>query len=435
MRGAGLIWRRTIDEDSRVSYSEDTTDDVGEEWLNCMYTRHSTDLCSRYLYNNSNLELSVITEASDDHEGLGITNASATVPQNFQQDITDLYRIVVPILLTACFLSFVFNLVIVCSVRWIRRRLSPTIYLSLSLAMADAFASLIIGIGLVINSLLPIVYGYSIRPMTLCFILFLEAFRLGGLVISVLHLLALAVNHYIGILRPLHYAHMVTRRTAMVAIVATWFFPLVFFLIYFSSVPNDGFQSENCSSYNFLLYSPFRVTTSLMFFVPLLLMSVMYGHMFVVVRQHQKGLLQCPSSRQLHKNVKAIITTLLILGTYVLGWMPAVLFFILTCLDCLVPFTQISLWVRVPVGIFINSMIVAKSFVDPIIYVVRMPEIKMALKSIWNTKCGYQPEDSTPSHSRTDTKRLTLLTSRRKSNKTCGRNGSCPNGNTMQAYV
>ncbi|GIX88192.1 g_PROTEIN_RECEP_F1_2 domain-containing protein [Caerostris extrusa] len=95
-------------------------------------------------------------------------------------------------------------------------------------------------------------------------------------------------------------------------------------------------------------------------------MSVMYIHMFVVVKRHQHGVLQLQTGRQLHKSVKAVITTLLILGTYVVGWMPAVLFFALTCLDCPIPVIQIQLWVRVHVAIFINCMIVVKSFLTPL---------------------------------------------------------------------
>ena len=34
----------------------------------------------------------------------------------------------------------------------------------------------------------------------------LEAVRLGAVIVTVVHLLVLAINHYIGIARPLHYA-------------------------------------------------------------------------------------------------------------------------------------------------------------------------------------------------------------------------------------
>ena len=34
----------------------------------------------------------------------------------------------------------------------------------------------------------------------------LEAIRLAAVIVTVVHLLALAINHYIGIAKPLHYA-------------------------------------------------------------------------------------------------------------------------------------------------------------------------------------------------------------------------------------
>lgn len=406
-----------IDNNSLSTKSNIENNDIfsirkNNSWLSFLQYYPITENSDTYL-NNSGLELSIDVSTEVNNGNLSLPIPGEKHLSNGMEDIVDLYKIVVPVLLVACFLSFIFNLTMVCSVRCLRRKISPTICLSLSLAMADAYASLVIGLGLLFNSLLPIVFNYKLGPFSFCFILSLEAFRLGGLVVSVLHLLALAVNHYIGIIRPLHYAHIVTRETTIVGIVSMWIFPVVFFLVYFASIPNDGFQSYHCTSYEFLLYSPFRITTSVMFFFPLVLMTLMYSHMFVVVRQHQKGLLQCPSTRMLHRNVKAVITTLLILGTYIIGWMPAVMFFVLTCLDCLVPFKEIPLDVRVPVGIFINAMIVAKSFMDPVIYVVRMPEIKSALKTI--LRCGYLGGYPTPSHSRTDTRRLTLLSSRRKS--------------------
>ncbi|XP_035217098.1 adrenocorticotropic hormone receptor-like [Stegodyphus dumicola] len=381
------------------------------DWIDCIRTRRSFFDCGDLLSNET------IDEFASNQSLFHISNdtsfyytSTPRKPSQDEEELRELYRVVVPVMLTACILSLVFNLIIVYSVRWLRKSLSPTLYLSLSLAVADAYASLVLGVGLVVNSLLPTVYGVDLGPFNACYLLVLEAFRLGGIVVAVLHLLALAINHYVGILRPLHYASTVTRRTVMWAMAAMWILPVVVFLAYFSLVPNDGFRSFQCSSYDFLLRIPFRVTVSVLFFVPLILMSIMYVHMFIVVKRHQRGVLQLPSSRQLHKSVKAIITTLLILGTYVLGWMPAVLYFILTCLDCPVPFTEIHLWVRVPVGIITNSMIVIKSFVDPIIYVVRMPEIKGAMRSIFRTRCGFIV-DETGDHpkSKSEMNRLTIL--------------------------
>ncbi|XP_067140297.1 adrenocorticotropic hormone receptor-like [Centruroides vittatus] len=361
------------------------------------------------------------------------TVMNATVDEgNFQRD---LYRVVVPMMLSACLLAAFLNILILLSAHWVRRSLSPTLYFSLSLALTDAYNSIILGTGLIINSLLPIVYSvYFMGSFYRCSALILEAFRMTGLMVSVLHLLALAVNHYIGILRPLHYAATVTRRGAGITIIIMWIVPVVFFFIYFSSVPGQGFLSLRCQNMDFLIYRTFHLTVSLLFFFPLILLSFIYVHIYLVVRQHQRGLLSFPSARQFHKNVKAIITTLLILGTYLLGWIPAVFTFVLICKDCVIPFHTVSKDILLGAAIFSNAMIVLKCLINPIIYAARMPEIKEALKVMFNTRCGLNmtsTQNSLLSRTDTFTSSLRLISFRRD----CYRNCNSGNGNAVTTYV
>lgn len=382
--------------------------------------QHSPDseICRCNL--NDSRQHIVLEDVDDDLEFMNsLQNVSLRTTANTSGgEIAELYRVVIPILLSACLLSFLSNLLIVYSARWIRRRrLSPNLILSLSLAGADAFASLILGLGLVLNSLLPIALGVQLGPGSRCLVLALEALRLGSLVSTALHLLALAANHHVGIAKPLHYVRIVTRRTILVSAAATWVCPIAFFFIYFSSVPDDGFQSPGCSRFDFLQYSPFRTTVSVMFFVPLAAMTAIYVHIFAIVRRHQPQN-NSSSGRRLRRNVKAAVTTLLILGAYILGWMPAVLYFALTCLDCLSPFPNIPIEVRVPVGVFANAMMTARCLADPVLYLIRMPEVRDALREM----CGVHVPSTnggSPSslqNTRTDVRRLTLLTSQRKMN-------------------
>ncbi|XP_067140189.1 adrenocorticotropic hormone receptor-like [Centruroides vittatus] len=310
-----------------------------------------------------------------------------------QVNLRELYSVFIPVMLTGCVLSLLVNLVILVCVRYVRRPLKPTLCFSISLSITNAYAMTVLAIGLIVNSLLPTVYGWKMEPFYNCYFLALEAFRMGGLIASVLHLLALAVNHYIGILRPLHYAATVTRGAARMTIIAIWIIPLLFFFIYFSSVPAEGFQALNCLKVDFLFASTYRLTVSLLFFMPLLMMTFMYIHIFLAFRKQKSTFINYPTATKLHKNVKAVITTLFILGTYLIGWMPAVMFFALTCNDCPVPLLNIPENVRVTISIFNNSMIVVKSFIDPIIYVIRMPEIKEALKSMWRAPCSFEREE------------------------------------------
>lgn len=79
-------------------------------------------------------------------------------------------------------------------------------------------------------------------------------------------------------------------------------------------------------------------------------------------------------------HTKALVTTLLILGTYLLCYMPAVIFFAVTCVDhCPFPITQMDWRLRISIAFVTNGLVVLKAIVDPMIYSYRMREMKSAL--------------------------------------------------------
>lgn len=93
-----------------------------------------------------------------------------------------------------------------------------------------------------------------------------------------------------------------------------------------------------------------------------------------------------PTRRHVHAsavpqtNTKALITTLLILGTYFVSYAPAILYQVLTCIDhCPYPLYDISYGRRVLFGAMTTLLLIAKSIVDPLIYSYRMNEIQMAI--------------------------------------------------------
>ncbi|XP_043236603.1 adrenocorticotropic hormone receptor-like [Amphibalanus amphitrite] len=289
----------------------------------------------------------------------------------------NIYLITVPIMLVFCVIGTVINLSICVSARLIRRPLSPTMCFSVSLAGADAYAASILGLGLVVNSLLPV--GFGVETLSRCPTLVLEALRLGGVISTAAHLLALALNHYVGILRPLHYARLITRGRVLTSIGFLWLVPILFFLVYFAAA--GGFRADGCSL-DFLPFSTFRRVVASLFFVPLICMFFAYTHIFIMVRQHQRGSLRNQNSSQLKSSVKAVVTTLLILGTYILCWMPAVVTFILICYDCSMHPRQLHWRTHLEMAITTNTLVVLKCLVDPVIYAARMPEIKLALRRL-----------------------------------------------------
>lgn len=76
------------------------------------------------------------------------------------------------------------------------------------------------------------------------------------------------------------------------------------------------------------------------------------------------------------KNEKAIYTTFLIVGSVVIGWVPAALMYFLICDDCLLegnwgPFSTFI------ISVTIQALIILKSGVNSYIYAARMHEIKV----------------------------------------------------------
>lgn len=103
-----------------------------------------------------------------DLEELQARNISAT-------SMDAVYTMAVPVMGIFCLLTVVVNLVIVVSAKWCRKPMSPTLYFSISLALADAYFTLLVGIGLILNSFLPNVY--KIYLTSDCFNLMFEVFR------------------------------------------------------------------------------------------------------------------------------------------------------------------------------------------------------------------------------------------------------------------
>lgn len=112
---------------------------------------------------------------------------------------------------------------------------------------------------------------------------------------------------------------------------------------------------------------------------------------------------------------KALFTTLIILGTYLLCWIPSSFFIAFTCVDfCPFPITQWEPVMRVCVSFVSNALICVKALVDPFIYCFRMKEVRLAFRKFF--QCGrsaHQAAISLNSSPRTrlesaSSKRLTL---------------------------
>ncbi|XP_034255290.1 5-hydroxytryptamine receptor 1A-like [Thrips palmi] len=407
-------------------------------------------------------------------------------------------------LIMVCAVSVLNNACVLLSTCWIKRRpLSITMRISLSLTGADTIASFLLGVSWFINNILntlvppdldtylPIWHEtqcvrYAPERLT-CVKLALEALRLGAVLVTMLHLLALASNHYLGALRPLH-SH-VRHAYLVVGLTAIWIVPEAALFAYFSSFEDDGFRAQGNCGYKFLTQYGFHITFSLTFFFVLILMICIYVHIYIIVQRHERNrhrfrrtgsshqraelrhlngraeakadaraegrahrqvqrtatdpggpggwassggslpesvgaepnghashataaasLMRGSGARSrrggspaFRRNKKAIKTTLFILGSYLIGWMPAVVSFMLVCdKDCLIPRDTLDFNSIYTVIVFwsFNMLIVIKTLANSFIYTSRMKDIKDARRSMCNALarrcCRFLPQSADP---------------------------------------
>lgn len=184
-----------------------------------------------------------------------------------------------------------------------------------------------------------------------------------------------------------------------------------------------GFRARNCPHW-FLYFWKFRFTILICFSTPLFLMFFAYCRIFHSLfftsnihrslRRFDGASIStttgttssaitttisssgggggvgggCISSRgstdNRHQYRRTTITSLIIVGTYLICWMPNIIWLALSCTDgCPYPLLSQPTTVRMVLGFITNSLVIIKAIVDPFIYSYRMKEVKYAIKSVF----------------------------------------------------
>lgn len=135
-------------------------------------------------------------------------------------------------------------------------------------------------IGLIVNSYMPVVLG--IHKKSECLAALLEIFRISGMLTSNLHIFALAVHQFVGIVYPLRYKMILTTRRQRLLIAVLWVVPLIFIFTWFVAIPNDGFRNASCRM-AFYGRLPFRLSVFICFIVPLFATFALYTNIIITL--------------------------------------------------------------------------------------------------------------------------------------------------------
>ncbi|XP_075450900.1 trace amine-associated receptor 4-like [Ascaphus truei] len=267
----------------------------------------------------------------------------------------------------AIILTIVGNLVVIISVSHFKQLHTPTNFLILSLAITDFLLGLL-------------VMPYSmVRSITSCwyfgdiFCKIHSCFDMMLCTTSIFHLFFISVDRYYAVCHPLHYFRIITTSVVEVCLFISWSVPCIYaFGVVFSNVNVEGIQdyvaSVSCIGSCSLLFNKLwaAIVTLISFFIPGALMIGIYVHIFSVARKQAKLIHNhTKSKRSLKGESKAAKTLSIVMGVFILCWLP---FFTVTVVDPHLNFSTSEdiynavLWLG-----YINSTL------NPIIYALFYP--------------------------------------------------------------
>uniref|UniRef100_A0A8C5SIP8 G-protein coupled receptors family 1 profile domain-containing protein n=1 Tax=Laticauda laticaudata TaxID=8630 RepID=A0A8C5SIP8_LATLA len=209
---------------------------------------------------------------------------------------------------------------------------------------------------------------------------------------SILHLCAIALDRYWAITDPIDYVNKRTPRRAAALISLTW---LIGFLISIPPMlgwrtPEDRSDPNACTiskDPGYTIYSTFGA-----FYIPLLLMLVLYGRIFKAARFRIRKTVRKADKKQpplspmaLARERKTVKTLGIIMGTFILCWLP---FFIVALV---LPFCEVGCSMPAWLGAVINWLGYSNSLLNPVIYAYFNKDFQSAFQKIVRCKVGAAP--------------------------------------------
>ncbi|KAF7708545.1 melanocortin 5b receptor [Silurus meridionalis] len=267
--------------------------------------------------------------------------------------------------LTLGLLSLLENILVILAIVKNKNLHSPMYFFICSLALADMLVSVsnaweTLVIHLLANRRL-VVEDHFIMHIDNLF----DSFICISVVASMCSLLAIAVDRYISIFYALHYHSIMTIKRACMIIGSIWSFCTLCGIV-------------------FIIYSdttPVVACLVAMFLAMLLLMASLYSHMFLLARSHVRRMASLPgynASTQQRASLKGALTLTILLGIFIVCWVPFFLHLILmiSCpknLYCICFMSHFNMYV---------ILIMCNSVIDPLIYALRSQEMRKTFKEI-----------------------------------------------------
>ncbi|CAF3310942.1 unnamed protein product [Rotaria socialis] len=315
-------------------------------------------------------------------------NLTTTVKTNVQYSRTGELIISIITYSIIIILSIIGNVIVVTAICRVQRLRHPTNFILMSLAIADL---------LVTTTVMIPGFIYEIKHEWIFGRVFCNVWVANDITFctaSILHLVAVSFDRYVAIENPLKYKQKMTKHMIFIIIGFIWLIsvllsygPVLLGVYSQSKTIGNLSDSKECGMRPNRIYSIISSSTS--FYIPLIIILFLYGRIFITARKHSKELQKLENIvKRLHsnekfvfenakwnKNIKAIRTLGIVVGVFVVCWLP---FFVMYLLLAYCDYQCVNSSVER----YITWIGYANSFCNPVIYAFSNKEFRNAFFEI-----------------------------------------------------
>ncbi|XP_060593816.1 melanocortin receptor 5-like [Ruditapes philippinarum] len=211
-----------------------------------------------------------------------------------------------------------------------------------------------------------------------------------ALIATQINLLGMALDHYVAIMRPLHHRRLLSNFRGNFLVIGIWALSITAGLLEFiiGLLMKAGSNDSNsvCTA---IFIDPYDLEIFIIsfIFVVLLIIVIIYTRIYIRLKSPE-GLIGIPKQQ----TTKALVTTILLIGTFTVCWAPMGIFqiymnFLLkTNVQYLIEHLQDLLLVN---GILL-LVLQMNSLIDPLIYAIRLPQVRKGCHTFFGAKKSRQ---------------------------------------------